>query len=258
MSAPLHNIRVLEIASYVAAPAAGALLADLGADVMKVETPQGKLLRHSRPRMLGYQSALTEAPHFHMDNRGKRSLALDLTRAAARRALLRVVDGADVVLSNMLPARLAKYGLDAASLRARRPALIVATLSGYGAAGAEADAPAFDYTAFWARTGFMHSAHDAGAAPAFLRPGAGDHAAALALCTGILSALRMREQNGAGQEVAVNLMHTGFYLQGNDAAVALSTQQDPPRHDRARPRNPLWNHYATRTTPRAMTAGCFW
>ncbi|MEE3331294.1 MAG: CoA transferase, partial [Myxococcota bacterium] len=86
MAAPLQDIRVVEIASYVAVPAAGALLADLGADVVKVEVPRGETLRHALPRRLGYRHPLPEAPHFHMENRGKRSLALDLTRPGAREA----------------------------------------------------------------------------------------------------------------------------------------------------------------------------
>jgi crotonobetainyl-CoA:carnitine CoA-transferase CaiB-like acyl-CoA transferase len=243
--APLADIRIVEIASYVAVPAAGALLADLGADVVKVEIPGGEILRHSTPRRVGYRSELTEAPHFHMDNRGKRSLPLDLTREDARAALGRVIDGADVVLTNMLPARLVRYGFDAATLRARRPELVFASLSGYGPNGPEADTPAFDYTAYWSRSGFMDGLREPDAAPAFLRPGAGDHAAALALVSGVLAALRTRDQTGVGQEVDVNLLHVGFYVQGNDAAMTLTTGQNPPAHDRRRPRNPLWNHYET-------------
>jgi len=245
VSAPLAGIRVVEIASFVAVPAAGALLADLGAEVVKVEVPQGETLRHALPRRLGYRHGMSEAPHFHMDNRGKRSLALDLARPAAQRALRRLVDRADVVLTNLLPKRLTKYGLDPAALRAERPELVFASLSGYGASGPDADTPAFDYTAYWARSGLMDTMRDVGAEPSYLRPGVGDHAAALALVAGILAALRVRDRDGTGQEVEVNLLHTGLYVAGNDAAVVASTGIETPRHDRARPRNPLWNHYRT-------------
>ncbi len=246
MTAPLQDIRVVEIASFVAVPSAGALLADLGADVIKVEVPGGEVMRHARPRSQGYKSTLTETPHFHMDNRGKRSLVLDLGDEAARRALLQVIDGADVVLSNMLPERLIRFGLDSESLRSRQPRLITASLNGYGTEGEEANAPAFDYTAYWSRTGFMDALHEPDAPPAFLRPGVGDHAAALALTTGILSALRVRDAGGDGQDITVNLMHMGFYIQGNDACPVMTTQQETPRHDRRKPRNPIWNHYETR------------
>ncbi len=243
MTAPLAGIRVLEIASFVAVPAAGALLADLGAEVVKVEVPRGEIYRYAVPRVAGYQSRFSEAPHFQMDNRGKRSLALDLKRPAAREALDRVIERSDIVLTNMLPERLERFGLDGAALRARWPQLIFASLSGYGQQGDEANTPAFDYTAFWSRSGFMDQLREPGAAPAFLRPGVGDHSAALSLVAGILAALRVRDQGGEGQEIEVSLLHIGFYIQGNDAAMSLVTRETPPRHDRRNPRNPIWNHY---------------
>ena len=246
MTAPLADIRVVEITSFVAAPAAGALLADLGAEVVKVEVPRGEIYRYATPRSGGIESEFPEAPHFQMDNRGKRSLTLDVTREPARDALLRVIARADVVLTNMLPQRQLKYGIDAETLRADRPDLIFASMSGYGPVGSDSTQPAFDYTAYWARTGFMDSMRDEGVSPSFLRPGVGDHAAALAIVAGILAALRVREQTGAGQVVDVNLMHMGFYIQGNDAATTLATGQSPRNHDRRRPRNPLWNHYETK------------
>lgn len=244
-AAPLAGIRVVEIASFVAAPAAGALLRDLGADVVKVEVPGGEIYRHSTPRTAGIRHPFPEAPHFQMDNRGKRSLVLDLTHEPARRALLRVIDRADVVLMNLLPERQQRYGLDPESLRVERPALICARVSGYGPDGEEANQPAFDYTAYWARAGFMDALRDEAQPPAFLRPGVGDHALALSVVTGVLAALRVRDRSGQGQVVDVNLLHVGLYIQGNDAAHALATGQAPPHHDRRRPRNPLWNHYRT-------------
>jgi crotonobetainyl-CoA:carnitine CoA-transferase CaiB-like acyl-CoA transferase len=243
--APLDGVRVVELATFVAAPSAGALLADLGADVVKVEVPRGEIYRHSRPKLMGVPSDFPEAPQFQMDNRGKRSLALDITRPAALSALQRLVEGADVFLTNMLPHRLEKYGLDAATLREKTPRLIAASLSGYGHDGPDATSPAFDYTAYWARTGFMDLMRDPGDAPAFLRPGVGDHAAALSLVTGILAALRMRDRSGEGQRVDVNLMHVGYYILGNDAALALAGGRAAPHHQRTRPRNPLWNQYRT-------------
>ena len=245
MTAALTGIRVVEIASFVAAPAAGALLADLGAEVIKVEVPGGEIYRRTRPRMLGYRGDFELAPHFEMDNRGKRSLVLDLSRDDARRALAAVIDRCDVVLTNMLPARRKKYGLDAATLRARKPDLICAALSGYGPQGPDKDTPAFDYAAYWARTGLMHQLREPDSPPAWQRPGIGDHAASLALCTGILSALRVRDASGEGQDIDVSLMHVGYYIQGNDTAMTLVTDETPPMHDRRNPRNALWNHYRT-------------
>lgn len=243
MAAPLSGIRVVEVASFVAAPAAGALLADLGADVIKVEVPWGEVYRHNTPRMAGYKSDFPDSPPYQMDNRGKRSIALDLALPQALDALHKLVASADVVITNMLPARLEKNRLDPESLRAERPELIVARMSGYGPAGPEANLPAFDYAAFWSRTGLMDQLRDPHAPPAFQRPGLGDHSAALAMSVGILSALRVRDAGGEGQVIDVSLQHIGFYVNGNDTGNVLATGQDPPRHDRATPRNPLWNHY---------------
>jgi crotonobetainyl-CoA:carnitine CoA-transferase CaiB-like acyl-CoA transferase len=245
MPAPLSGIRVVELASFVAAPAAGALLADLGAEVIKVEVPWGEFYRHALPRLAGYDSDFPLAPHFQMDNRGKRSVALDLALPKAAAALQRLVDRADVLLTNMLPTRLAKYGFDPAVLQAKRPELIVARVSGFGPVGPEANAPAFDYSTYWARTGFMDTLHEPVAPPAFQRPGMGDHSASLALVVGILSALRQRDRGERGQVIDVSLQHIGFYITGNDTAATLATGQTPPRHDRRAARNPLWNHYPT-------------
>ena len=245
MSAPLDGIRVVELASFVAAPSAGALLADLGAEVVKIEVPQGEVYRQSRPRLLGIKHDFPEAAHFQMDNRGKESLALDLTRAPAQKAARGLVEQADIFLTNMLPQRLEKFGLDPETLHEEKPELIIAVLSGYGRAGPDAQRAAFDYTAYWARSGMMDQLRDAGNPPAFLRPGVGDHAAALSLTTGILSALRMRDRDGAGQIIDVSLQHIGLYVLGNDSAQVLATGKAPPAHNRSKPRNPLWNHYPT-------------
>jgi crotonobetainyl-CoA:carnitine CoA-transferase CaiB-like acyl-CoA transferase len=243
MTAPLDGIKVVEIASFVAVPAAGALLADMGAEVIKVEVPWGEIYRHSTPRLAGYKHDFPAGAAFQMDNRGKRSLALDLVLPQAREALAQVIATADVVISNVLPARLEKYGLDPETLRANHPELIVARLSGFGPDGDRANDPAFDYTAFWALSGLMDHLHDLDSPPGWMRPGIGDHSAAMAMTTGILAALRSRDAGGEGQVIDVSLQHIGYYINGNDTSNALVTGETPPRHDRKAPRNPLWNHY---------------
>ncbi len=246
MVAPLEGIRVIEVAHFVAAPSGGALLADLGAEVIKVEVPQGEMYRHVRPQFAGIDSDFDASPAFQMDNRGKRSLTLDLTQPGAVDALAKVIDTAQVVLTNMLPARRPKYGIDAETLLARHPALVFASLTGYGMQGEEASTPSFDYAAYWARSGLMDLMHDEGTGPAFLRPGVGDHAAGISLVAGILSALRVAERTGQGQVVDVSLMGIGLYVSGCDLAVAAATGQTPVRHRRDAPSNPLWNQYCTR------------
>lgn len=243
MTAPLDGIKVVEIASFVAVPAAGALLADMGAEVIKVEVPWGEIYRHATPRLAGYKHDFPAGAAFQMDNRGKRSLALDLLLPQAREALAQVIATADIVISNVLPARLEKYGLDPETLRANHPELIVARLSGYGTDGDRANDPAFDYTAFWALSGLMDHLHDLDSPPGWMRPGIGDHSAAMAMTTGILAALRTRDAGGDGQVIDVSLQHIGYYINGNDTANSLVTGETPPRHDRKAPRNPLWNHY---------------
>jgi crotonobetainyl-CoA:carnitine CoA-transferase CaiB-like acyl-CoA transferase len=246
MSAPLAGIKVVEIANFVAVPAAGALLADLGADVIKVEVPWGEIYRHASPRMAGLDHDFPASPPFQMDNRGKRSLGMDLMLPQAREALRQLIGTADIVITNVLPARLLKYGLDPETLRADRPELIYARLSGYGPDGDRANDPAFDYTAFWALSGLMDHLHDRGAPPGWMRPGVGDHSAAMAMVTGILAALRTRDQGGEGQVIDVALQQIGHYINGNDMAHALVTGQTLPYHERDAPRNPLWNHYRCR------------
>lgn len=240
---PLRGLKVVEVASFVAVPAAGAMLADLGADVVKVEVPNGEIYRKGRPAFQGFDSDFPESPGFQMDNRGKRSMALDLTRPEARAALLRVIDGADVVLTNLLPERRKKYGLDHASLRARKPSLVVGAISGYGIDGPREDEPAFDYTAYWARGGLMDLMRDAGVPPSMQRPGIGDHAAASNLVCGLLAGLRERDRSGEGCYVDVSLRNTALHIMGTDAATTLVTGVAPGRHDRKAPLNALWNTY---------------
>jgi len=247
MTGPLQDLRVVEAASFVAVPAAGGLLADLGARVTKVEVPRGEIYRLGRPRFQGFDSDFPESPAFQMDNRGKRSVALDLARPEPREALLRMLEGADVFLTNLLPARRRRYGLDHETLLARFPRLVMGAISGYGLGGPREDEPAFDYTAYWARGGLMDLMRDAGAPPSMQRPGVGDHAAASNLVCGILVALRERERTGRGTFVDVSLHGTALHILGNDAANALVTRQSPSRHDRKAPTNPLWNSYPVGT-----------
>jgi crotonobetainyl-CoA:carnitine CoA-transferase CaiB-like acyl-CoA transferase len=243
---PLAGLRVVEIAHWVAVPAAGALLADLGADVVKIEPPpRGEVYRRSRPKYAGYASDFPESPAFHCDNRGKRCLALDLEKPAVRHAILRLVDRADVFVTNLLPRRRRKYGFDHETLLARRPSLIVGAISGYGLGGDEADRAAFDYTAYWARTGLMDAMRDVGAPPSLQRPAVGDHAAASNLVCAILAALRLRDRDGKGRYVETSLLQTGFHVLSSDLATALTTRESVPRHDRKTTRNPLWNSYPT-------------
>ncbi len=244
MTSPLSGVRVVEVANYVAVPAAGTLLADMGAEVIKIELPpRGELYRRSRPAFAGYATDFPENPAFHMDNRGKRTLMLDLTRPEAREALARLVDRCEIFLTNLLPVRRERYGVDHATLLERKPNLIVGAINGYGGGGEQSDWPAFDYTAYWARTGMMDLMHDEGHEPSMMRAAMGDHAAASNLVCGILAAMRLRDADGKGRYVETSLMQTGFHILGTDVSMALVTREPVPRHDRTKPPNPLWNSY---------------
>src|SRR5688572_6600006 len=194
MPGPLDDIAVLEIANWVAGPSCGALMADMGADVVKVEPlagdgMRGKLRQPSVPE--GAPS--TDFP-FHLDNRGKRSVAvaLDDERGAA---LVRELAGkVDVVLTNLLPGRLARYGLGPESLRERNPRLIYGLVTGYGTEGPDADRVAFDLTAFFGRGAIMSLIGEPDAPPPAFRPGQGDHPTGLALLSAVLAALRVRDR----------------------------------------------------------------
>ncbi len=243
MPGALEGIRVVELANYLAVPAAGTLLAEMGADVVKVEVPWGEVYRHATPKRNGYDCDFPGGAGFELDNRGKRSVALDLALPQAQAALKQLFDRADVVLTNVLPKRLAKFGLDADTLAGERPELILARVGGFSPYGPQADEPGFDMTAFFALSGAMDQLRDEGQPPLFPRPGAGDHPTALALVTGVLAALRVRDQTGRGQVVDVNLQHMGYYTYGSDVSQSLVAEQSPPRHERKAPRNPLWNFY---------------
>ncbi len=120
MNTPLEGVRVVEVAHYVAVPAAGALLADLGADVIKVEQPGGEIYRHGRLKFFGYEADFPEYPAFQMDNRGKRSIALDLTRPEAQGALHLIIERSDVLITNLLPSRRERIRESFQDLRRRR------------------------------------------------------------------------------------------------------------------------------------------
>src|SRR5216684_3848368 len=172
MPGPMDGVRVVEIGVWVAGPAAGGILADWGADVIKIEPPQGDPAR-SFQQMLG--GDLPSNPVFELDNRSKRSVVVDLGTDEGRAVALDLVATADVFVTNIRMPALRRAGLDAETLRARFPRLVYAVVTGYGLAGADADRPAFDIAAFWARAGIAASLRPPGGDLPFQRGGMGDH-----------------------------------------------------------------------------------
>ncbi len=246
MTAPLAGIRVLEVANWLAAPAAGALLADLGADVVKVEPPGGDVYREFVLRSLGYQHDFPTNYAFDLDNRGKRSVTVALDKPGGPELVRRLAARTDVVITNLIPSRRERYGLTYEGLRAVNPRLVYASFSGYGTRGPDQNRPGFDYAAFWARAGVMGLLGEPPSPPPLCRGGQGDHTTALNLLAAILVALRLRDRSGEGQLVEVTLLGTGMWTIGVDLQAALIAREQPTRHDRTQPANPIWNSYRTR------------
>jgi crotonobetainyl-CoA:carnitine CoA-transferase CaiB-like acyl-CoA transferase len=193
VSGPLDGIRVVELGVWVAGPAAGGILADWGADVIKIEPPRGDPARGFLA-MLG--GDLPFNPPFELDNRSKRSIVVDVTRPDGQAIALDLVERADVFLTNIRLDALERLGLDAPTLRVRRPGLVYGIITGYGLEGAERNRAAYDIGAFWSRSGIAHLLTAPGGQPPFQRGGMGDHGAGMALAAGICAALVSRDRTG--------------------------------------------------------------
>jgi len=215
----LEGIRVVELATYIAAPAAAGIMADWGAEVIKVEPLQGDAIRGMLKNVSA--SNVEGNPIFDMDNRGKRGLAIDLRNEKGAEALKKLVMSADVFITNVRPGGLARAGLDGDTLHAEKPDLIYASVTGYGLQGADQDRPGFDMAAFWARAGVANLTAPKGTDPFPLRVGQGDHTTGLATLNGILGALFERTKTGKGRLVEASLLRTGIYSIASDMAIQL-------------------------------------
>jgi crotonobetainyl-CoA:carnitine CoA-transferase CaiB-like acyl-CoA transferase len=244
MTRPLSGIRVVEAATWLAAPSTAALLADLGADVIKIEPPGGDPWRHFDLRSMGYEHEFALNYGFELDNRGKRSLTVALERPGGPELVRKLCTEADIFVTNLI--RRERWGLDAETLQAINPTLIYAAVSGYGETGPDSDRTGFDYAAFWARSGIMALSGEPPSPPPFCRTGQGDHATSLNLLSAILLALRVRDQTGEGQRVEVSLMQTGMWTIAADLAATAVSAEQPQRYDREKPWNPIRNSYCTR------------
>ena len=243
MAAPLQGIRVLEVANWLAAPSATALMADLGADVIKVEPPGGDHYRGYIMRTIGYDYDFETNYAFQADNRGKRSITVALDRPGGPALVRRLASGADIFVSNLVDDRVTKFGLGFDDLRTASPRIVYVSFSGYGRRGPDASRPGFDYAAFWARSGIMGMLADPDDPPPLGPRGIGDHTTALNILASTLAALRLRDMTGEAQHVEVTLQATGLWVASSDIQAALIAKQLPARHDRHRPVNPVWNSY---------------
>ncbi len=235
---PMEGVRVVELGLWIAGPSCGGVLADWGADVIKIEPLAGDPFRG-----LAWLYPGSVNPPFELDNRGKRSVAIDITTTEGRALIDDLLSEADVLLTNYRSAGLERAGLDHASLTAAYPRLVYAHVSGYGLDGDERDRAAYDVGAFYSRGGIGAALTPPGSDLPYPRGGMGDHMTGLAAAGGVAAALYSRELTGEGQVVSTSLLRNGAYMHGWDHNVTARLDIDTEPVTRSGPPNPLINGY---------------
>jgi crotonobetainyl-CoA:carnitine CoA-transferase CaiB-like acyl-CoA transferase len=237
------GLKVVDLASFIAGPGAAVILSDFGADVIKVEPPNGDTWR------IGYrvppQPMSDDNYPWHLNNRNKRGLSVDLKSPEARQIIERLARWADVMIVNTPHPARERLGLGYADVAQFNPRLIYADLTGFGDAGPDAHLPGFDLTAYWARSGLLSMTHDAGTPPTMPISGSGDHATGVGVFSAIVTGLYRRERTGKGSYVTTSLLAQGVWASGVVVQGALAGARFYPLHDRANPPNPLANLYRT-------------
>ncbi len=242
MTRPLDGIRVIDWTIWQQGPVASMMLADLGADVIKIEERESGDPGRGVLRASGID--LSKMPNFYFEahNRGKRSITLDLRQPEAREIVYKLVDGADVFVQNFRPGAAKRAGLGAETLMKRNPNLIYASGSGFGLEGPDAERPCMDYLGL-ARSGIMWAAGNPDHPPLAIQGAIADQMGGSMLASAIVTALLSRERHGGGQEVDVSLLGSMAWLQGLSVASTLMLGSPLPRLPREAAFNPLWNHY---------------
>ena len=252
MAGPLEGIKVVELGVWVAGPAAGGILADWGADVVKIEPPTGDPGRLFG-RMLGLDDDAN--PPFEMDNRSKRSVVLDLTTDGGVATARQLLATADVFVTNVRPDALARLDLDYEKVAALNPRLVYGLITGYGETGPEANRPAYDVAAFWARSGVADLLTRPGDSPPFQRGGMGDHMTGMTLAAAINAALVARARTDEGQLVTTSLYRQGAYTVSFDLNTFLQTGRPIAIGQRETMFNPCMNNYLTADGRRLWIVG---
>lgn len=235
------GLKVVDFSSFVAAPGAAVILSDFGADVIKVEPPTGDMWRHGH--QLPPQPVAKDPYQFHLANRNKRGLTLDLKSPGAQPILEKLVKWADVFIVNTPHPARKKLKLEYEDVAHWNPRLIYADLTGFGDKGPDADLPGFDITSYWARSGLLSMTRDAGNPPTWPVGGSGDNATAVGLYAAIVTALYRRERTGKGSHVATSLLAEGVWSASVSIQGALSGATFAPPHDRKHPANAALNVY---------------
>ena len=261
MTEPLRGIRVIELGSWVFVPSAAAVLAEWGADVIKIESPEGGdpmrgmmvRDRHGQPRM----DAVDRMNH------NKRSIGIDVKNPRGREVLLALCRNADVFMTNWLPSARQRAGVDLADIRSANPSIIFARGSGYGQKGPAANQGALDVTAYWARTGAAHyytQPPETAMAP-IIAPSVGDLVAGQTLAGGVAAALLRRERTGEATVVDVSLFGEGIYGMSGEISRRQLLGEPPESITRENTPNPIVNQYRTadgRVIQLAFTQPGYW
>src|SRR6476620_9708780 len=219
---PLTGIRVIDLTRVLSGPFSSMLLGDMGADVVKIETPQGDTVRGQGEAVAGLSW------YFASFNRNKRSVVLDLRKDEGKAVLAKLIAGADVLVENFRPGVLAEMGFGEARLNEINSRLIVASINGYGSTGPYADRPSFDFIA-QAMSGFMATTGEPGGAPMRAGPPITDLIAGLYCAFGIVNALRARDQTGRGQRVESAMVNGMVSMLAYLSSEYFSTGKAPTR-----------------------------
>jgi crotonobetainyl-CoA:carnitine CoA-transferase CaiB-like acyl-CoA transferase len=237
------GLKVVDLASFVAGPGAAVILSDFGADVIKVEPPSGdmwKIVFKVPPRPRANDNYL-----WHLDNRNKRGMTLDLKSPSAQQVLEKLVKWADILIVNTPHPARKRLKLEYDDVVQWNPRLIYADVTGFGDKGPDSELPGFDITAYWARSGLLSQTRDAGAPPTWPMAASGDHASAVGLFSAIVMGLYRRERTGKGSYVTTSLLAEGVWAAGVSIAGALAGATFYPLHDRQSPSNATLNPYKT-------------
>ena len=236
----LKGVKVVELATFVAAPSCTKLMADWGADVIKVEALFGDAIRGMGGT---FNAPMTdeENPMYELENGNKLGIAIDIKDEKGMEILFRLLENADVFVKNIREQSLAKSGLSYNQLKERFPKLIHAHILGYGEDGPLKDKPGFDYTAYFARGGVSMSLMEKGTSPANTAAGFGDHYAGMGLAAGILAALYRQAKTGQGERVTLSLYHAALF--GMGLMITTSQYGNEMPLSRKVPNNPLMTTY---------------
>jgi crotonobetainyl-CoA:carnitine CoA-transferase CaiB-like acyl-CoA transferase len=238
---PLDGVRVVELGVWVAGPAAGGIMADWGADVIKIEPESGDPQRRVFAAV-GVRDDLP-VPPFEVDNRGKRSVVMKLRDPDELERLHALIATADVVLSNMRPGALERLGLDHETVCSRHPSIVYGLVTGYGLDGDERDRAGYDVGAYWARSGLAHTLVPPGELPPNLRSGMGDHQTGMTMAAGIMAKLFERSRTGRGGLVTTSLLRVGMYSIAWELGIQLRFGKRQPTAARDEAPAPLVNCY---------------